>query len=80
MYLKYTGDVDYNAGIYDVMFSTGGVRMMFNVSIFDDNILEFVEEFNLTISSISLSTIIFSGTIQQATVFIIDNDGKCQLE
>ena len=54
--------------------------MMFNVSITDDNILEMVEEFNLTIISTSLSTRIFSDDIQQTTVFITDNDGKYQLE
>ena len=53
--------------------------MMFNVSITDDVILEMIENFNLTISSTSLSTRIFSGDIQQTTIFITDNDGKCQL-
>ena len=54
--------------------------MMFNVSITDDNILEMVEKFNLTISFTSLSSRIFSDDIQQTTVFITDNDGKYQLE
>ena len=58
------------------MFSAGDVRVTFNISITDDNILETTEEFNLTISSISSSRI-FASNIQQATVFIIDNDGKC---
>ena len=53
--------------------------MMFNVSITDDVILEMIEKFNLTISFTSLSTRIFSGDIQQATIFITDNDGKYQL-
>ena len=54
--------------------------MMFNVSITDDNILEMVERFNLTISSTSLPSRIFSDDIEQTTVFITDNDGKYQLE
>ena len=54
--------------------------MLFNVSITDDDILEMVEKFNLTIGSTSLPTRIFSGDIQQTTVFITDNDGKYQLE
>ena len=54
--------------------------MMFNVSITDDNILEMVEKFNLTISSTSLPTRIFTDDIQQTTVFITDNDSKHRLE
>ena len=54
--------------------------MMFNVSITDDSILEMVEKFNLTISSTSLPSRIFSDDIQQTTVFITDNDGKYQLQ
>ena len=54
--------------------------MMFNVSITDDDILEMVEKFNVTVSSTSLPTRIFTGDIQQTTVLITDNDGKCQLK
>ena len=57
------------------MISAGDVRVTFNISITDDDVLETTEEFNLTISSISSSRI-FAGSIQRATVFIIDNDGK----
>ena len=85
MYCYYIGDVDYNAGLYNVTlynvtFPAGDVRVMFNVSITDDNILEMVEKFNLTISSTSLPSRIFSDDIEQTTVFITDNDGKYQLE
>ena len=58
------------------MFSAEDVRITFNISISDDNILEMIEEFNLTISSTSPSARIFSDNIQEANVFIIDNDGK----
>ena len=72
-------DVDYDAGLYSVMFPAGEVTVSFNISITDDNVLEFtVEEFSLTIMSSSFPTRIFSGIIQQTTVFIIDNDGKLQ--
>ena len=80
MYCYYVGNVDYNAGLYNVTFPAGGVRVMFNISITDDNILEMVEKFNLTISSPSLRSRIFSDDIEQTTVFITDNDGKYQLE
>ena len=70
------GDVDYASGLYDVVFPAEDVRTAFNISIIDDNVLETKEEFNLSISSI-MSSRIFSGNIQQVTVFILDsNDGK----
>ena len=62
--------------MYIVTFSAEDVRITFNISITDDNILEMIEEFNLTISSTSPSARIFSGNIQEANVFITDNDGK----
>ena len=78
MYCNSIGDVDYDAGLYSVMFAAGEVAVSFNISITDDNVLEVVEEFSLTIMSNSFPTRIFSGIIQQTTVFIIDNDGKHQ--
>ena len=50
--------------------------MAFNISITDDNILENVEEFNLTINSTSLPNRILNGDIQQTAIFITDDDGK----
>ena len=79
MIINHAGDVDYN-GLGNITFSAGDVRVMFNVSITDDNILEMIEKFNLTISSTSLPIRIFMGDIQQITVLITDNDGKCQLK
>ena len=74
--VKYLGGVDYNAGLYIVTFSAEDVIVTFNISIIDDNILEMIEEFNLSIISTSPSARIFSGNIREANVFIIDNDGK----
>ena len=71
----YIGNVDYTAGLYNITFSAEDVTTTFNISITDDNLLEAIEEFNLTISSISSSRIL-SGNTEQATVFIVDNDGK----
>ena len=77
MIINHAGDVDYN-GLGNITFSAGDVRVMSNVSITDDNILEMVEKFNLTISSTSLPIRILMDDIQQTTVLITDNDGKCQ--
>ena len=79
MFINHVGDVVHN-GLDNITFSAGDVRVMFNVSTTDDDILEMVEKFNLTISSTSLPTRIFIGDIYQTTVLIIDNDGKCQLK
>lgn len=51
--------------------------MVFDISINDDNLLEITEAFNLTFRVVSLSNRILSDNFHQATVFIIDNDGKC---
>ena len=79
MFINHVGDVDHK-GLDNITFSAGDVRVMFNVSITDDDIFEMVEKFNLTISSTSLPIRIFMGDIQQTTVLITDNDGKCQLK
>ena len=46
---------------------------MLNVTIVDDNLLESVESFNLTISSLSGDAMI--GDIDHTVISIIDNDG-----
>ena len=53
--------------------------MAFNISITDDNILENIEKFNLTINSTSLPNRILNGDIQQTAIFIADDDGKLNL-
>ena len=53
--------------------------MAFNISITDDNILENIEKFNLTINSTSLPNRILNRDIQQTTIFITDDDGKLNL-
>ena len=70
------GHVDYNAGLFNILLPAGELGMAFNISITDDNILENVEEFNLTINSTSLPNRILNGDIQQTAIFITDDDGK----
>ena len=52
-------------------FAAGTTEISFDIKIINDKILENKETFMLTIHS-SLST----GTIDQATVTIVDDDGK----
>ena len=67
---------DYSDELFIVELPAGEFRITFNISISDDDVLENVEEFNLTINSTSLPDRIFDGGIQQTTIFIIDDDGK----
>ena len=51
-------------------------NVSFNIPINDDAIIENNENFTLTIDPSSLPTGIKVGSFDQATVTIVDNDGK----
>ena len=67
---------DYGSGPYDVMIPADTTRVQFDVAITDDKVLEKAENFILTInmSSSPFSVIIAN---PEATVTIVDDDGKC---
>ena len=50
----------------------------FSISIFDANILEGNENFDITIISSSLPTGVNHGNLGTATVTIVDDDRKCK--
>lgn len=64
---------DYISGPYDVIFVSGRTNYVLNITIVDDNLLEAVESFNLTIESISGDAII--GDLDHTMISIFDNDG-----
>ena len=68
--------MDYTSGPYTVTIPAGQTTATFNVPINGDDVLEGDEEFMLTIISSSLPTGVTHGTPCQATVTIMDNDGK----
>ena len=69
------GGVDYNSGPYSVMIPTGLLSASVHIAIFDDNILERNETFDLSISRLMPpSPVMDDGS--KATVTIVDNDGK----
>jgi len=68
--------VDYNSGPYPVTFPAGATSVTFDVPITDDNILEGIENFMLTIDQSSLPTGVNHGDPGKVTVTIVDNDGK----
>ena len=52
------------------------IRVPFNVSITNDNILKVNAKFDLTINQSSLPINVSTGSVYQATVTILDDDGK----
>ena len=71
-----TGGIDYGSGPYSVMFSAEQTYAVFDVPITDDNHYEGNENFVLTINPSSLLSHVTPGNPRQATVTIVDNDGK----
>ena len=70
------GGTDYGSGPYNMTIPSGTTTAQFDVAINDDNILEGNENFNLTIMTSSLPSRVDIGNSAQATVTIVDNDGK----
>ena len=66
---------DYISGPYEVLFVSGSTDSVLDITIVDDNLLEPVERFNLIIDSLSGDATI--GNLDNVTISIIDNDGKC---
>ena len=68
--------MDYDSGPYSITFPAGTTSVPFNISIIDDNILEDDENFILTVDLSSLPSNITANDPYQATVTIVDKDGK----
>ena len=76
-YYTFTGGgVDYGSGPYEVTFTAGTTEASLNVSLTDDNIFERNEHFMITIDPSSLPNNVTVGDPSEATVTIVDNDGK----
>ena len=65
---------DYISGPYEVIFFGGRTNYVLNITIVDDNLLEPVERFNLTIESLFGDATI--GNLDNTVISIFDNDGK----
>ena len=68
--------MDYDSGPYTVTFPAGQTTSSFSVPINDDDILEGNENFMLTIDETLLPTGVTRGNPGEATVTIVDDDGK----
>ena len=76
-----TGEgLDYESGPYLVIIPTEEISVLFDVPINDNNALEGNEIFNLTINTSSLPNRVIATIPYQATVIIVDDDGKCLYE
>ena len=75
--MLYTGmGFDYDSGPYTVTFPAGITTAHLTIPITDDRILESNEDFNLTIDASSLPNDVTTGSPQQATVTIAEDDCK----
>ena len=72
----FTGGLDYILGPYIVNIPAGQTSISFDVLITDDDILESIEKFSLSIAPESLPNLISHGNPDVATVIIVDNDCK----
>ena len=70
------GGIDYDSGPYTVTFTAGDTSASVNVPINDDNILEDVEDFMVTIMTGPFPDGVTRGNPGSATVNILDNDRK----
>ena len=68
--------MDYTSGPYTVTIPAGQTNATFDIPINNDDILEDIENFTLTINSSSLPTGVTPGDPDVATVTITDDDRK----
>ena len=61
---------------YSVVFHAGMTTVSFNISIHDDDIFEGSESFILDINANTLPDSVTADEPSQATIMIVDDDGK----
>jgi len=70
------GNVDYKSGPYNVTVLARNTTGLLSIMLNDDELLESTEEFNLTIDLSSFPVGIFPGSLIEALVVVVDNDGN----
>ena len=74
--LMCVGGSDYDAGLYSITIPAGKIRVLFNITIINDNIREEIEWFELYIPTTQdLLDRIFFGENLTTNISIEDNDG-----
>ena len=75
------GGVDYDSVEKSVVITAGQTIASLIIPVKDDNILEVTEEFKVSIRRFSLIDRVVLGSLDEATVIIIDDDGnQCIIE
>ena len=69
-----SGENDYTMGLYNVTFPANVTTRTLDIPICDDMVLEDDESFNISIVSNSSPDNVTSGSVDQATIIIIDNN------
>lgn len=68
------GSIDYNSGPYTVNFPIGSTNSSFDIMVYNDNVFEDNETFNVSINSITNGHVV--GTPGVVAVTIIDTTSK----
>ena len=68
---------DYVTGPYSVTISAGMTNTPYDILVTNDNLLEDNETFFIFLNPASLPSDVMVGDINQATITIINDDGKC---
>ena len=71
--------MDYYSGPYSVQFNIGVTSVPFSVPIINDDLLESIETFELSVKQSALPASVTSVDPDQTTVTIVANDGKYKL-
>ena len=70
----FTDASDFNEGIISINVSARVMTQSFMIDVFDDNIVECTDSFNITIVSTSICTVAI-GINNNSKIIITDNDG-----
>ena len=68
--------IDYRSGPYTATFSAGTTTAIFDVVILNDDRFRGARRFHISIDPSSLPDNVTIGDIAQATITIVDDDGK----
>ena len=71
-----TGGIDYGSGPFDIIFTAGKTVAVFNVTVTNDNIVEDIENFILTIDRSLLPDMVTTEDPGQTVVNIVDDDSE----
>ena len=69
-------DNDYTMGLYNVTFPANVTTQLLDIPVCDDEVFESNESFSISVVSNSLPDNVMDGSLNQATIVIVDDDCK----